>query len=184
MSANANGGHAAGMGSLRLDDNTTIVVRPVQPVDRFGLAAAFAKLSPDSRTHRFLGPKRQLSARELTYLTVIDHAEHDALVATDDRGEIVAVARYAASPDRSLHSAEVAIVVADAWRGRGIGSALTRAVTERARANGFTRLTASTFADNGPARRLLSRLGFRLAGVSDGIGSYRLDLPAPCRDAA
>ena len=43
----------------------------------------------------------------------------------------------------------------------GIGTALARRLVDRARANGFALLTATTLWENRPARALLRRLGFR-----------------------
>jgi hypothetical protein len=47
----------------RLDETTILTVRPIEVTDRGALAAAFARLSPESRMRRFLGPSRT-SARE------------------------------------------------------------------------------------------------------------------------
>ena len=47
-------------------------------------------MSDRTRRQRFLGPKPRLSARELDYLTDVDHVTHEALVAIDETtGEIV-----------------------------------------------------------------------------------------------
>lgn len=48
--------------------------------------------------------------------------------------------------------AEVAVEVADELQNMGIGTALARRLVERARANGFTLLTATTLWENKPAR--------------------------------
>jgi hypothetical protein len=46
------------MRTLRLDNLAALVVRPIHPADRVALAAAFAKLSSESRAKRFLGRRR------------------------------------------------------------------------------------------------------------------------------
>jgi RimJ/RimL family protein N-acetyltransferase len=146
-----------------------LAVRPLSPADRDGLAAAFARLSDRSRYSRFLGPKPRLSAAELTYLTDIDHRTHEALAAVHpDDGRIVAVARYAAAPGVA-DTADVAFFVDDAWQGRGIAGMLGARLVRHADAGGIERLTASTFAENRPARAVLRRLGFRTVGFSAGI---------------
>jgi RimJ/RimL family protein N-acetyltransferase len=167
------------MSPLQLDTHTSLLVRPIEPTDRDALAAAFATLSADARMRRFLGPKRELSEHELTYLTEVDHQTHEALIALDPDGKIVAVARYAVWPPPSRDSAELAFVVVDAWQRRGIASVLAAQAVARARENGFARLTATTFGDNRPARVLLGRLGFEPVGTADGLLSYELSLPAP-----
>src|SRR3954452_4357283 len=112
------------------------VVRPLGPEDRDGLAAAFERLSPQTRFRRFLGPKNALSARELTYFVDIDHVTHEAVVAAEPiTGRLIGVARYALNPGDGT-SADIAVVVTDAWQGRGVGTVLSRRIVERARANG------------------------------------------------
>jgi GNAT superfamily N-acetyltransferase len=125
-----------------------VKIRPLAPTDRDGLAAAFSRLSEDTRWHRFRGLAGQLGDRELDRLTGIDHHEHEALVAIDrDSGQIVGVARYIAVP-HVAGAAEVAIAVDDEWQRRGIGRRLMSELVDRARAAGITRLLADVDGDN------------------------------------
>ena len=152
---------AAASGALVLADGTHLRLRPLGGVDRDGLGALFARLSPESRRRRFFVAKLELTTRELAYFTDIDHLKHEAVAAVDERdGSIVGVARYAQFPDRA-GVADVAVEVADDLQGMGIGTELTRRTVMCARENGFTLLTATTLWENRPARALLRRLGFR-----------------------
>jgi protein lysine acetyltransferase len=63
--------------------------------------------------------------------------------------------------------AEVAVVVADDWHGRGVGTAMLARLARSARANGIERLSARMLVGNDAARRLL-------AGVGDVIDECRL----------
>lgn len=165
---------AAATNPLVLADGTRFRFRPVGPSDRDGLAALLARLTPESRRRRFLSPKRELTARELVYFTDIDHVKHEAIAAVDQRdGSIVGVGRYVHVADRA-GVAEVAVEVADELQSMGIGTAVARRLVERARANGFTLLTATTLWENGPARALLRRAGFR--GRASHGGEIELDL--------
>jgi hypothetical protein len=56
---------------------------------------------------------------------------------------------------------EIAVAVADELQSMGIGTALATRTVQRARANGFALLTATTLWENRAARALLHRLGFR-----------------------
>ena len=151
-------------------------VRPIAPADRDRLVEAFDALSERSRYHRFLGPKPRLSTRELRYLTEVDHVSHEALVAVDETsGRIVGVARYATG-GATEPVADVAVTVVDAWQRRGIGTALTRRLIDRAQANGIERLTGTALAGNRAARTLLDRLGFRVHGMSGGVLEAALEL--------
>jgi RimJ/RimL family protein N-acetyltransferase len=146
---------------LTVADGTRLRLRPLGSDDRNGVAALFARLSPESRYRRFLSPKRELTPRELTYLTDIDHIHHEALAAVDQRdGSIVGVGRYVHIADRPK-VADLAVEVTDELQNMGIGSALARQTVPRARDNGFALLTATTLSENRPARALLRRLEFR-----------------------
>ena len=71
-------------------------------------------------------------------VTQIDYDVETAMIAVVSQGgqkREVAVARYVTNPDQSL--CEFAIVVADAWRGKGIGHRLMQRLIEIARAGGL-----------------------------------------------
>jgi acetyltransferase len=105
---------------------------------------------------------------------------HEALAAFDRAGQMIAIARYATARPEDC-SADIAVTVADAWQGRGIGPALTAQVVDRARDNAFASLTATTLESNAPALSLLARLGFRRCGSSAGVLDFQLALTgAPC----
>ena len=152
-----------------------LAIRPLRRADRAALAAAFERLSEESRHRRFLGPKPRLTERELDRLTDVDHVTHEAIVAMAPGDRMVGVARYAPWPGRP-GVADLAVTVADDWQGHGLGRLLARRAVEAARRNGMTVLTASTLWENEPARRMLSRLGFRPVGAQGGVLDFRLEL--------
>ena len=136
-------------------------LRPLRVSDRDALRALFARLSPESRRRRFLTGKPELSDRELTYLTDVDHVRHEALTAIDpEHRSLVGVARYVIWPDRA-DAADVAIEVADDLQRNGIGLMLAEALIRRARENRVRVLTATTLWENHAARALARRVGFR-----------------------
>jgi acetyltransferase len=150
-------------------------VRPIDSRDADAFSAWFGRLSDESRRRRFLGPKPRLSARELAYLTEVDHVNHTALIAVDTSGKLIGEARYATSQPGD-RIADFAVTVADEWQGRGVGTRLAARVIEAARANGMTRLTAMTLWDNTAAIALLHRLGFLRAGYDGDALEYELAL--------
>ena len=165
--------------TLVLGDGTRLRLRPLGSEDRDGVAALFARLSPNSRYWRFLSPKPELTPRELALLTDIDHIHHAAFAAVDQRdASIVGIGRYAQCADRR-GVADFAVEVADELQNMCIGTALARLTVQRARDNGFALLTATTLRENRPARALLQRIGFR-AHASDGNEiELELKLDAP-----
>ena len=64
------------------------------PDDKDAIAAGFERLSPESRYRRFFAPLQRLTARDLEYLTEVDHHDHEAVIGFDAAtGDPVGVAR-------------------------------------------------------------------------------------------
>jgi RimJ/RimL family protein N-acetyltransferase len=157
-----------------------ILVRPLGPDDKPLLAVGFQRLSPRSRYRRFFTPLDRLSDRDLSYLTEIDHHDHEALAAIDpETGHLIGVARYVRNdePDQ----AEVSVVVGDPWQARGVATALLEHLTERARAEGITRFVALVMDDNTEALKLVERRlpGARPRRSKSGHLELLIDLPEP-----
>lgn len=81
---------------------------------------------------------------------------------------------------RGNDAAEVAIAVADAWQGHGIGHRLMVAGLDWAKTSGIATLTATMFADNAAIHHLLLGLGLRTQSrfVTGGVSEVRIDLGA------
>lgn len=163
---------------LALRDGSEVVVRPIRPDDRQLLREAFERLGAESRYRRFLMPVARLSGGMLTYLTQVDHHDHEALVALDAATEEgVAIARFVRSTARP-DSAEAAVTVADAWQGRGLGTLLVELLAARAREEGITRFTALMLAENDEMRDLLQRVGpVRVVDQQNGTVEVEVELP-------
>jgi GNAT superfamily N-acetyltransferase len=142
---------------VRLGDGAEILIRQVEPEDAAQLKIGFEHLGAVSRYRRFLTPIDDLSPRQLPYLTHVDHVSHEAIGALDAvTGAGIGIARYVRDP-ADPQQAEVAIVVTDAWQGRGVGTALMERLRARARAAGIKRITAQMLVGNDAARRLIGR---------------------------
>jgi RimJ/RimL family protein N-acetyltransferase len=165
---------------VRLADGTLLLVRPIRPDDKRLLACGTAGFSTETLARRFLSPKNRLSAAELRYLTEVDGHRHVAYVAVlpHEPERLIAVGRWVRLHDQP-GTAEVAIVVADAWQAGGVGSLLATALADEARFRGIRRFTATMQADNLPAHRLLEKLTDRLERRHDGpLDELSLDLAA------
>ena len=117
---------------VTLPDGRRVRVRPIRHEDAPLLLQAFERLSATSRYQRFLGPTDRLSTPMVDYLTSIDHELHEALVAVDESGEIVGVARFIRSLE-DTRAAEVAVTVIDDWQSDGVGTVLMERLIPRAR---------------------------------------------------
>ena len=70
----------------------------------------------------------------------------------------VGVARYSMNPDGN--SCEFALVVADEWQHKGIGTRLMQALISSARQQGFSLMEGEILTSNQPMQRLVESLGF------------------------
>lgn len=138
-----------------------VEIRPIRADDGVRLRASHTRLSPESRYRRFLAAKPTLTESDTRYLVEVDGRDHVALVATaavdGADGEIVAVARFVRLPDEP-DTAEFAIVVADAYQRRGLGTELLRDLAAVATERDVTHFRATMLSDNIAVQRMLERL--------------------------
>ncbi len=146
---------------LTLADGTLLHVRPIMPEDAELERAFVAGLSEEARYYRFFYRLHELTPAMLARFTQVDYDRELALVALQAAPgglSFVCVARYIANPDRE--SAEYAIVVSDAWQGRGVGSAVMKRLIECARTRGLARLEGAVLRANTGMLRFVKSLGF------------------------
>ena len=143
----------------------SVTLRPLRPQDRDIEHAFVAGLSADTRHNRLLGGARAITRDYIESLVNVDYSRDMAIAATTmlDGEVLIGVARYV----RVGNSAEFAIVVADAWQGRGIGSRLLGKLIDVARGRGIKHLYGEVLGTNRPMLGLVRRLGFRLERHED-----------------
>lgn len=132
------------------------VLGRLEPTDGGHLRKFFYSLSPETVYRRFLSPVARPDQLDRQQLLDMDGSHRQALVAVVD-GDIVGVARYARCRQRP-EQADLAVVVADAWQGQGIGTRLLRALADAATRAGVEQFSVVMLADNRAAKRLLLRL--------------------------
>ena len=151
--------HGMRDGRVRLTDGREIRIRPIEPCDAPELNACFQQLTAVSRYRRFLSGIDHLTAHQLQYLTTVDHADHEALVAVEAQsGAGIGVARYLRDAN-DPHLAELAVVVTDAWQGRGVGTALLERLVLRARSAGIERVVGRSIVGDHAAPALAAHVG-------------------------
>ncbi|MBG6077520.1 bifunctional acetate--CoA ligase family protein/GNAT family N-acetyltransferase [Polaromonas sp. CG_9.11] len=147
-------------------------VRPIHPDDAHMLQEMMSHLSPESRYFRFISSMVELPPSMLARFTLIDYDREMALVAVfrerrlDTNGEaveterIVGVSRYVTNPDQS--SCEFALVVADDFSGKGLGSRLMLSIMDVAREKGLSEIEGLVLAQNPGMLKLMKSLGYTI----------------------
>jgi len=109
---------------------------------------------------------------------VLEHIVHGdahseaALLALTAQGEVVGLVQYVGT--ETLERAEVAVVVADAWRRVGLGVQLLMHLERVATAVGVGHVEADILRDNIAAIELASKLGARAGKSPNGGGLVRV----------
>jgi ribosomal protein S18 acetylase RimI-like enzyme len=135
----------------------TFSVRPVHPDDKWTIADAFTRLSPETRYNRFLVPSERLSNAQLAYLTELDFHDHVAWGAIDGDTP-VAIGRFVRLAEDPT-AADFAITVFDSYQGRGVGPMLLEVLAVSARSRGIRYFHFDVLAENGPMLSVLRRAG-------------------------
>jgi len=154
-------------------DGTAYRVRPIRPDDAQRERDFIARLSPQSRYQRFQHDLREPDAGLIDKFVNVDQHRTMALVAVIrplGRERIIGVARYAADNDAEC---EFAVVVADEWQGRGIGTTLIPLLFEHARSEGFQVIYGMVLADNERMVELAKWLGLRVEAPRAGESLVR-----------
>lgn len=123
-----------------------VVTRPVRPDDLAAFERLWGRLSEETIYRRFHAPIRRLSLKLRQHLVNVDHHDREALVAVID-GEVIAVARYDRWAEEPT-AAEVAVLVEDAWQGRGLGVRMLRELAGLADRRGIHVITGEVQAEN------------------------------------
>ena len=152
-------------------------VRPIRPDDAEMLQSLVQGLSPESRYFRFISSMVKLPPSMLARFTLIDYDREMALVAVikerlaQDDGSlreterIVGVSRYVTNPDHT--SCEFALVVADDFSGKGMGSRLMLNIMDVAREKGLSTIEGLVLANNPDMLKLMRNLGFSIKPFAD-----------------
>lgn len=158
--------------------SSAILVRPIKKDDALLLVKFFRSLSPRTVFLRFLANLQDLPLEWVKQFTDIDYDRDVAMVAleeTDLEDSIIGVCRIMRKPGSTR--GELAVVVADAWQERGIGTLLMERSIHIAGELGMRSLWALVSAENDRVISLAEKFGFRLKEVSEsGHGELEMEL--------
>ncbi len=166
---------------LRLRDGRPVMFQAITPAARPLIEQAIGQVSMESSRRRFFTPRFRFSEREWVELTAMDGHDRYALGAVvagfDGRPEGVGIARFARVAGRS-DTAEVAVLVVDAFHGQGVGRTLLSRLARAAIARGIARFRGMVMTDNDPMLILLRRYapGLAIARADDHL---EVEVPLP-----
>ncbi|MEP6775715.1 MAG: GNAT family N-acetyltransferase, partial [Chloroflexota bacterium] len=154
-------------------DGTPLVIRPIRPEDEPLIVKFHEKLSEQSVYRRYFEHLRlsdRIKHERLTRICFNDYDREIALVAeaehqAPDTGEreIVGVARL--SKSRTANDAEFALLVADEYQRRGIGTELLRRLVQIGRDEKLSRITGEILRDNSGMIRAGRNVGFQFQNL-------------------
>jgi acetyltransferase len=149
------------MREVSLRDGTRVLLRPIQPEDEPMWHELLKNCSERSIWLRFRYLFKETTHEMATRFCFIDYDRTMAIVAEVETGgkrQLVGVGRLVADADH--REAEYAVLVADAWQGRGLGTLITDFCFEICSTWGIDRVYAETTADNQRMQRILRRHKF------------------------
>lgn len=150
-------------------DGDTILIRPIRPEDARAEQAFIAKLSSAAKYFRFMHAVSELTLEMLVKFTQVDYEREMAFVAVVQEGKkdemIIAIARYFTQADEE--SCEFAIVVADNWQGKGLGTKLMQALIAVARVKGIKKMIGNILASNNNMLDMVKNMQFTVRRGDD-----------------
>jgi RimJ/RimL family protein N-acetyltransferase len=155
----------------------TVWIRLARPEDSDAVAAMHDRSSERSRYQRYFSIADWHGTR--LYRLAGGH-RGATLVAMSEDGEIVGLGNVFPDPSEGSHAAEIAMIVEDAYQGRGVGRKMLQAMLHMATRLGFTSIVASVLAENNGMLHLLQSSGLKWdVHIHDGISYMRAELPPP-----
>ncbi|MFO1393648.1 MAG: GNAT family N-acetyltransferase [Steroidobacteraceae bacterium] len=158
-------------------DGTPVTLRALRPDDLDRELAFIAGLSEETLHMRLQYSARGVNRDEAARLLQLDYRNTFAMGALVSQGpdqRLVGVSRYARVPDTDR--AECAIVVADDWQGRGLGTELMRSLGTAARARGIRALEGTSLGENQRILAWARRFGFTVSTEPNSGGMLKVTL--------
>ena len=147
----------------KLIDGTPVLLRPIKPEDEPLWLELLGNCSKESIYSRFRYNFHYDSHEIATQFCFIDYAREIAIVAEvteGDKKKLIGVGRLIADLDHE--TVEYAILIADAWQKKELGTMLTEYCVEIAKQWNLKRVVAETTKDNQPMISVFKKLGFKV----------------------
>jgi acetyltransferase len=167
---------------IHLEDGTRIQLRPIKPEDEPEWHVLLTKCSPESIRSRFRYLFKRTTHEMATRYCFIDYDREMAVVAelqSPEGRELIGVGRLVADPD--ARRGEYAVLMVDAWQGKGIGTQITNYCVDIARNLGLEEVHAETLPENTRMIAVFRHCGFEVElNQKEGVVNVRrrVDKPA------
>jgi acetyltransferase len=151
-----------------MKDGTRVTIRPIRPEDEPAMVHFHETLSDRSVYFRYfhmMNLEHRVQHERLLRICFIDYDREMAFVAERRNPETGALEILGVSRMTKVHwanEAEVAVVVSDAWQGRGLGKELMARLLLFGADEKVERLSADILPENRSVMRVCEKLGFLL----------------------
>ena len=157
-------------------DKLQVHFRPIQPSDERMLKELFYSHTPATIYQRYFTQMKHLSHEMAQQLVSLDFRDAMAIVGEikwEGTTRLIAVGRYYRDP--ATRWAEVALVVQESFRRRGIADFLLRHLVAIAKQQGIIGFTADTLADNQAMLATFKKIAPAKIESKDGLVGVRLN---------
>lgn len=161
-------------------DGQPVAIRLARPWDADNVAAMHDRCSEESRYERYFAPVSQWREDQLRRLSGGHRGA--TLVAINDAGDIVGLGNVFPEQPEGQRTAEIAVIVEDAWQGQGLGTSLLQHLIALARRMEFEEVAALVLATNTRMIRMLDNTGLTWTQRTDadlGPTIVRMTAPLP-----
>ncbi|MBM3119252.1 MAG: GNAT family N-acetyltransferase [Chloroflexi bacterium] len=160
-----------------LKDGSRLRIRPIRLEDAEAWVDFVSRLGLYTKYLRFHHVPKKMGMEDALHFCTVDYKDSFALVAEifrECRWSIVAIGRYYRLPSR--YTAEFALVVEDAYQGKGIGTKMMECLVNAARDNDITTFVGDVLVENDKMMAVLKDYGFQITSELK-AGVYRVTFP-------
>ena len=148
-----------------LSDGTEIFIRPIKPEDEPLHIEFFYSLSRETQYYRFFTYTSKITHEQIAMFTHVDYDREIAIVAIvkeNGKDKIIGVNRLSYIPYEDKY--EFAIVVTDAWQGKGVAKILMEKLLYIAKDRKISKIYGTVLAENRRMLQFVKKFGFKIIG--------------------
>ena len=163
---------------VKLRDGTQVLLRPIKPRDAKMWVDLYNSLSQMTKYYRFFTSHQQPTEKMIKMYTDIDYVNNFAIVAiltVNNKEKMIGVARYVLDPPPD--SAELSVVVADAFQAKGLGTKMLWYILEIILKRKIKKIHGEVFLENRAMLQIMQESGFKLSKTDNlGVRHFEIEL--------